>query len=501
MDAQSKVFRAHILVAEDDLAVALMLAESLRGAGHDPAIVATGAEAIEYIRKGTVDLVLLDMVLTDTGAIPVARQMKEHFGSDNFVPIIILSAMSDEENKVNGLVYADEYITKPYTEAELLARVKAMLRIRMLQLELLQSRDRYRFLYQNIPEMCVSIDEQNRIFDCNIAFSQALAKEEDTLRGTSIFDAFESGDRKLLGAYLSTLRERRSQSKQHIFRMLPSEHFSRPRRVSLRGAYTGGPSAVLVMLDITQTLLYEEEQKTARRQLYRAAQIVSIGTLASGVAHELNNPLAAVLGFSDALLHRFENNEPIDPGELEQYLGIIKTESLRCRDIIDNLLKFSRDREPQIRDISLLDCIQSASSLLANRAAKKRIQIKNTIREDIFIRADAQRMGQVFINVLANAIDFSPQDASVTIDLKSVLTEKGYAVVHISDKGPGIAPDVLPRIFDPFFTTKEVGQGTGIGLSICHKAMEECEGVIDVISGKGNGTVVVLEIPLGQQLT
>jgi len=495
---------AHILVVDDEEKVAALIAGTLRGAGYGVDVCHDGAGAVRYVQEHDVDLVLLDLLLQDSDGFAVAQEMKRLFGSDRFVPIVIVSGLNDDKNKTSGLAHADDYMSKPFSNEELLARVRAMLRIRLLQHELLQSRNRYRLLYQNIPEMYVSLDAQRRVWDCNNSFCQTYGLSKDGVVGKSVYDLFEAQGREAMAQYFASLEQGRATSSPQIFQMRSARRGEMPVRVGVRGVRLGadpdGPTVVLVMHDVTETLQLEEEQRIARRQLYRSAQMVSIGTLASGVAHELNNPLAAILGFADALLYRLENEETIQQAELQQYLGIIKSESLRCRDIIDNLLRFSRDREPEIRDVSLLDCIQSACSLIGPRAAKKHIVIKNTLESDVAIRADPQRISQVFLNVLANAVDFSPEGASVTIALSADEPSARHVTVRIDDTGPGIAPDALPRIFDPFFTTKEVGKGMGVGLAICHKAMEECEGSIDVVSGQGKGTSVLLQMPRGGAL-
>ena len=115
---------------------------------------------------------------------------------------------------------------------------------------------------------------------------------------------------------------------------------------------------------------------------------------------------------------------------------------------------------------------------------------------DVQVKADSSRLEQVLVNILSNCVDFCPPDSSVTIELDDEGWERmKYVTLSITDNGPGIAPDVVPKVFDPFFTTKEVGKGTGMGLSICHKIMEESNGNIDINSEPGKGTTVLLEIP------
>jgi two-component system, NtrC family, sensor kinase len=244
--------------------------------------------------------------------------------------------------------------------------------------------------------------------------------------------------------------------------------------------------------DVTQTIKFEKQQKIARAQLYRSARLASIGTFASGVAHELNNPLTAILGFSGSLLERMKHEEVIDKDELEQYLSIINGETVRCSEIVENLSQFAREGEVQILDFGLADCLDGAVKLVKSLAAKKNVTIVKSVSSDIHVRADSRKLQQAIVYVVTNALDFCKSGCTVLIEAFSA---DPFVKLCISDDGPGIAPDMLPKVFDPFFTTKEVGQGMGMGLAMCHVIMEECNGGIDVVSEKSKGTTVILEIP------
>jgi signal transduction histidine kinase len=255
------------------------------------------------------------------------------------------------------------------------------------------------------------------------------------------------------------------------------------------------------MEDVTRQVQLQDEQKIARKQLYRSARLASIGTLASGVAHEMNNPLTAILGFSSALLDRVEHDEKIDDTELDQYLKIINVEALRCRDIVENLSRFAREADITQTHFSLNNCINDAIQLVRSKASRVNISIVNELKEVIEVCADQNKLEQVFVNLLSNAIEFCPPGASVRIVAESPIdTVKGFTI-KIIDNGPGIKPDILPKVFDPFFTTKAVGNGTGMGLAICHKIMEEVSGSIDIISEDGRGTSVILNFPAQKKTT
>jgi signal transduction histidine kinase len=244
--------------------------------------------------------------------------------------------------------------------------------------------------------------------------------------------------------------------------------------------------------DMAPDATFEHEQKIAREQLYRSARLASIGTFASGVAHELNNPLTAVLGFSGSLLERMNRDETIDKDELEQYLTIINSETVRCSEIVENLSQFAREGEVQIRDFALVECVDGAVMLVNSLAARKRVAISKAVPADIRVRADLRKLQQAIVYIVTNSLDFCK--SSSTISIEGAFDGRSVKL-SVRDNGPGIAPEMLPKVFDPFFTTKEVGQGMGMGLAMCHVIMEECNGGIDVTSEKGKGTTVVLDIP------
>jgi signal transduction histidine kinase len=166
---------------------------------------------------------------------------------------------------------------------------------------------------------------------------------------------------------------------------------------------------------------------------------------------------------------------------------------------VESLSKFSRDNETNIKDISLHDCINDTLQLIKAKAARLNITINNSIPPNIKVRADLNKLEQVLINILSNCFDFCPANSLVEISSIFSREPSKFYAVEIADNGPGIKPKDLPHVFDPFFTTKEVGNGTGMGLAICYKLMEECGGNIDIISENGNGTTVVLEIPLSEK--
>ncbi len=487
-----------ILIVDDDVSISGMVSEFLTMQGFLNDICKTAAETFDYLKQNHADLILLDVRMPDMGGIEVAKRIRSDINSTTgFIPIIMVSAMDSADDKIKGLQYADDYVTKPFSYNELLARIHAHLRIGQLQNELLLSKSRYQCLYENIPEICISLDREKNISDCNTMFSKYFEMPKDAVIGKKVFDFFNADDHNELLTFFNKLEPQKILDNSHIFHLACHDNdsvFVSIRAVCL-GEHETGLYIIVAMKDVSTNVQLETQQKLARQQLYRSARLASIGTLASGTAHEMNNPLAAILGFSDALLHRFDEGEEINDEELNQYLGIIKSEALRCRDVVENLSKFARDYESQIEKVSLFDCLHSSIKLMNARALKKNIQIINNVGSDVIINTDAQKIGQVLVNILSNSIDFCNEGSLLTIELVREDNRDSPIQLKIVDNGPGIPENVLPKIFDPFFTTKEVGKGVGLGMSISYKLMEECGGSIDVTSKVNEGTMVTLAIP------
>ncbi|MBI2349870.1 MAG: HAMP domain-containing protein [Deltaproteobacteria bacterium] len=240
-----------------------------------------------------------------------------------------------------------------------------------------------------------------------------------------------------------------------------------------------------------------EELKKAQDSLLQSEKLASIGLLASGVAHELNNPLTGILMNVNLLLEDAGANP-----ELSRELKRIAEDALRCKRIIDDLRDFSRRHELDIRPSDINEVVRKTLGLIRHELDLKKIQSRQEFSPEVpWIACDPDRMGQVLMNVFVNAIQAMPQGGSLTVRTGF---RNAVAEIMIQDSGPGIPKEIRSRIFDPFFTTKQ--GGTGLGLSIVYRIMEEHGGRVAVESRTAEeaepgssgsvGTTVRLFIPL-----
>ena len=240
-------------------------------------------------------------------------------------------------------------------------------------------------------------------------------------------------------------------------------------------------------------MIFDEITEWKRRQfqVMEASRLVSVGEMAAGIAHEINNPLAAVMGFSQLVLRR-EVDEMV-----RKDLNKILAEAKRASKIIANLQSFARRYKPRKEYISVADIVQKILDFRSYELQVNNIEIITRFDPQTpYILGDEHQLEQVFLNIVTNAEQFMASangEGTLTVTIESA-DEK--VLITFSDDGPGILKDDLPKIFDPFFTTKEVGSGTGLGLSICYGMVHEHDGTITVESTYGEGATITIELPL-----
>ncbi len=243
--------------------------------------------------------------------------------------------------------------------------------------------------------------------------------------------------------------------------------------------------------DITERKRAEEREKRLQQQLNLSSRLAAIGELAAGVAHEINNPLTGILGFSQLLLRKSENEET------RTDLARIHNEARRIAKIVQNLLTFARRHEPKKEYADVNDILQQTLELRAYELKSSNIEAVLDLAPDLpQIMADFQQLEEVFLNIILNAEQVMVEAhnrGKLSIKTQKI---KGNIRISFTDDGPGIAAEYLNKLFDPFFTTRGEKGGTGLGLSICHGIVAEHGGKIYAKSKPGKGATFVVELPL-----
>ncbi len=251
-----------------------------------------------------------------------------------------------------------------------------------------------------------------------------------------------------------------------------------------------------------QVLLFKRDvtlEKEFQAQFYQAEKMATVGTLAAGVAHEINNPLTAISGFAEGLKRRIikleaesKNNELEDFAE---YTDIILKECFRCKEIVQTLLSFSRPIASSLRPVDINQCVNDTLFILKHHFKNQpEISVKTDLGKRLpHIMGDESQLKQVIINLLTNAVDATAQGGDIVVYTRIC---KGKNVsLAVRDTGNGIPPEEVDKLFEPFFTTKPVGKGVGIGLSTCYSIVKNHKGEITVESTVGEGTTFLVKLP------
>jgi len=235
--------------------------------------------------------------------------------------------------------------------------------------------------------------------------------------------------------------------------------------------------------------LVEEQESRYDHLALQTEKLSALGRMSAGIAHEINNPLAGILLFSTNIRKKIPEEGPIKNG-----LDVIIRETMRCKGIIQDLLEFSRDREPKRVSSNINTIIDQALSLLENEFHLHHISVEKNLGSEIpNIFLDLSLIQQVFVNILMNAVAAIEENGVITI-LSHMSQDKKRVKIEIVDTGCGIPPDDMEKVFEPFFSTK--GNGTGLGLALSYGIIKKHQGDIQIFSEPGRGTRLTIEIPV-----
>jgi PAS domain S-box-containing protein len=246
-----------------------------------------------------------------------------------------------------------------------------------------------------------------------------------------------------------------------------------------------------IFYDLREKIAAEKKLKEILIQVAQSEKMASLGQLAAGVAHEINNPLTGVLLYANLALERFDNEDPIG-----KYLKSVIDDAGRCRDIVKNLLAYSRQASPTKEIFQVNSLVEHSLNLIRDQELFLNISLVKEISGDMMlIHADKNQLSQVVINLVTNAIDAMGKKGTLTFrTYRNKPAKKVY--IEVSDTGCGIPEEHLSKIFDPFFTTKKTGKGTGLGLSTSYGIIKENGGRISIKETSPKGTTFLIELPL-----
>ena len=375
-------------------------------------------------------------------------------------------------------------------------RQRVVLRRRMRQIDE-QSEASFRAVIDLMPDL-VSVHRNGRVIYLNRAIRRFLGLDgpDGRWNGVDPIERIHPDDRAQIGELFRRVRGTAPALASHVveLRMRAADGSWRACEVSGVQVEVGGaPTEVASGRDVT-------ERKRMRAKLLVTDRMASLGTLAAGIAHEINNPLAYVTGnlevAAEALADPAAVPSSVARTELLAAIDDARDGAERVRKIVHGLRSFSRAEDEKRKQLELAGVLEAAIRLTGNEV-RHRAHLVRDFAPTPQVVADDGRLTQVFINLLVNAAHAIPEghtDAN-RITVRTRTDGKGRAVVEIEDTGRGMTSDVQSRVFDPFFTTKDVGEGTGLGLSICHGIVTGLGGQISLDSVPGRGTVVRVVLP------
>ena len=422
-------------------------------------------EHLDKIRKGE------HVVHNDT-----VRRRKD--GSDLFMSLTISPVLNTE-----GEVVAASAIGRDVTERKL-----AEEKIR-------QSEEQFRLIAENVADMIAVLDlDGRRVY--NSPSYRSILGDPESLRGTDGFQEIHPEDvARVKQVFLETVRTGIGQRIEYRFlRKDGSERTIDSKGSVIRDDDGNIVHVVVVSRDVT-------EEKMLAAQFLRSQRMESIGTLAGGIAHDLNNVLAPIMMAIEVLRSKVS-----DQGG-QRILSTIETSAQRGADIVRQVLAFGRGVKSD-RILLQLKHVVNEVVKIAGETFPKSIDIIASIPRDLWtVSADPTQMHQVLLNMLVNARDAMPKGGTLTISAENIKLDEQYSLMHleakprayvslsITDTGTGIPADIQAKIFEPFFTTKEIGKGTGLGLSTTLAIVRSHGGFIDLESGMGKGTTFRIYIP------
>ncbi len=358
-----------------------------------------------------------------------------------------------------------------------------------------------RAILDNTEDAIWSVDREYRLLAFNGSFERQVAQTYgSTLRvGEVVMDAFPDAIRAMWKAFYD--RAFAGERFSFDFSLGEPPRYFEVSCSPIQAARTI-IGACVQSREATARKRAEEALRATERQLYFADRMVTVGTLAAGVAHEINNPLAYLYSHVEILGHhigRLASLAPEARAQLTDTLAVVQDGAERIRVIVHDLATFSRvddESEPSIIDVH--DVLDVALKM-AGVEIRHRAQVVKEYGGAPPVLANPARLGQVLLNLLVNAAQAIPEGAvdRNRITLRTTTDADGRAVIDVIDTGCGIPADLQKRIFDPFFTTKPVGMGTGLGLSICHGIVQGMGGELSVASGAGEGATFRVALPVG----
>ena len=517
----------------------------LKGNGYDVVSVTNGAEALVQLQSAEFDMIISDILMPVMDGFQLCRAVKT---DDNLchIPFIFYTATytGPQDEALAMKIGGNKFIQKPCEPDVLMEAVRDMfsmakdfnivshssspaqeeevlklynerlvrkLEQKMLQLQkevqsrkhteeiLRQSEKKYRSLYSSIRDAILVSDMNRTILDCNQAFIDLFGYSLDEVAGKNTFTIYEKKDEFV---QVGTILDNHNDGTHHVYTI----HYKKKNGVVFQGEVNlfflkndeGEITGFISLIrDITERVRAEKIQKDLESQLYQARKIESVGRLAGGVAHDYNNMLSVISGYSELALEKLNPTDKIYGDLLE-----IRKAAVRSTDITRQLLAFARKQTIAPVVLDLNEVVEGMLKML-RRLIGEDVDLTWLPGTNLWpVKLDPSQVDQILANLCVNARDAIEGVGRITIETGKATFDKDYCTDHpdfipgeyvlltVSDDGCGMNRYTMAMIFEPFFTTKEVGQGTGLGLATVYGIVKQNNGFINVYSEPGKGTTL-----------
>lgn len=522
-----------VLVVDDNYPAAEMVSTLFRNYEYEVLTAYNGEDAIILAKKNLPDLILLDVMMPGMDGIEVLKAIRNDPTTQNIPAMLITAKDTPRDVELGFASGADDYIPKPVDPRELLARAKSKIESRQLR-EALENRTRDLEALMRVSEELnnqldintlsdiilyliidllpcqnvyfIRFDENQVVVDQKMVDEHGIEFDEKgysvellnsvDFQNSDTISVWSDGESEYIAAKLIhgnqlhaviilANRSKYTPSNVRLF-----EGIARQATLALRNAESYEIKVNYAEMLEKTVAERTEELRSAQQLLIRSEKLASVGRLAAGIAHEINNPLQPILINLELLAEDIHANQPINPRDIEDTL----ISAQRISRIVERLLQFTRkrtDETPPMEIVKLHEVVDSVLTLSQKSLQRDNVSFTLNFDQDVSIYGNRDQLEQVVLNLLLNARAAILSGGNVSI---SIFTEEDKAILLVEDNGSGIPHDLLEQIFEPFVTTKETG--TGLGLFISHEIMENHSGTISVESEEGVGSKFKLAFPL-----
>ena len=485
-----------------------------------------GKKGIDVFDREHPDLVLLDLKMPEMDGLQVLKILR---GKAPDIPLVVASGTGNITAVVEALhLGAWDYILKPIEDLNVLYHsVQKCLKESQLKkenkqyqerleelviertLELQKSEERYKAIFEYTGTAAIIIEPDDTISMVNSKFAElAGMARQDIVNKKKWFDFVASNDIDVMRNYFEARMNLKTENyapMQYEIKFTGNDREKKYVYVSL-GVIPGTDKAVVSLLDVTEKKKAEKRWRSLENQLRKAQKMEAIGTLAGGIAHDLNNILSPVLGYADMIMRSSDPSSTV-----YQRSEKIQKAALRAADLVSQVLSFNRRNEEEKRVIRIHPVSKEVIKLLKGSIPSTITIVDNIDRNCGSVEADPTQIHQVIMNLCTNAYHaMEEKGGTLTVGLKEVILSSSetleypnpecsagqYLALEVSDTGCGMTEDIMERMFDPYFSTKEEGKGTGLGLATVYSIVKSCKGVIRVKSEVNSGTTFTVFLPV-----